>query len=270
MAVTYKANIIDPQVIADFIDQKLVDNIVFAPLAEVDLTLNAGPGSILSLPKWSYIGNAATVAEGSDIDIVNMAAEMVSVPVHKIAKGTGYTDEAALAAFGDLEGEAARQLLTAISSGVDNEFLSVALASIASEMTFTASTSTIAPADVNGALELFGEDIEGTKVLVCPPALATQLRATTGFIPASEIAANIVIRGTIGEVYGCQIVVSNKLTTTGNAYIVKPGALRLILKRGVMVESDRNIINKTTVITADEHFATYLYNPNKAVKIVGA
>jgi hypothetical protein len=68
-------------------------------------------------------------------------------------------------------------------------------------------------------------------------------------------------------IYGCQVVVSNKLATSDTAYIVKPGALALYNKRGVMVERDRDIINKSTVITADRHYAAYLLNKNNLIKI---
>jgi hypothetical protein len=72
-------------------------------------------------------------------------------------------------------------------------------------------------------------------------------------------------------VQGCQVLVSNKLkeaSSKENAYIVKPGALRLFMKRDTLVESDRDIVNKSTTITADKHFAPYLYDASKAIKIV--
>ena len=44
-------------------------------------------------------------------------------------------------------------------------------------------------------------------------------------------------------------------------------AFKILLKRDVLTEFDRNIINKTTVITADRHYGVYLQNAKKVVKI---
>ena len=63
------------------------------------------------------------------------------------------------------------------------------------------------------------------------------------------------------------VMVSNKLKTSGDMYIVKPGALRIFMKKGVTVEADRDILAFKNVITASQHFATYLYDPSKAIKI---
>ena len=121
--------------------------------------------------------------------------------------------------------------------------------------------------------ELFGEDIDegGVKVLLISPKQYTLLRKSSGWLPASDISADIAIKGVVGMVQGCQVIISNKLTEASskeNAYIVKPGALRLFMKRGTLVESDRDIVNKSTVVTADKHFAPYLYDASKAIKII--
>ena len=82
-----------------------------------------------------------------------------------------------------------------------------------------------------------------------------------------------MVRGAIGEAFGCQVIISNKLkdATPANevAYIVKPGALRLILKRDTLIEADRNILKFSNVITGSKHEACYLYDVSKAIKLVG-
>lgn len=269
---TKLANLINPQVIADFIEQKLVDNMVFAPLATIDYTLEGKAGDTISYPAYRYIGDASTLSEASTLSVATLTASMVSVSVHKIAQGIELSDEAVLSAFGDPIGEGVSQITLALASGIDNEMLTT-LGTIGSTMTYQTSASTVAPVDTDiiDALELFGEDIDGTKVAVVPPAVYTSMRKTGknngNWIPASELSAQIAIKGAVGEYQGCQVIVSNKLRTSGDIYIVKPNALRLIMKRGALVETDRDILKFTNVITGSVHFATYLYNASGAIKI---
>lgn len=276
MAQTKLANIINPQVVADMIDQKLVDNIKFAPLATIDNTLVGTPGNTVYLPSWSYIGDAAVLAEGVSLTASVLSATSTSATIQKVAKGVQLTDEAVLSGFGDPAGEAVDQLTLAIASAVDNDCLSI-LHGITGAMLYQTSASTAAPAatDIVNALELFGEDIEdGPTVALVSPAVYTQMRTAVGantWVPASEIAANVAVRGVVGEFAGCQVMVSNKLKATaagaGDIFLVKPGALRIFLKRDTLVESDRNIENFTTLLTASKHYVAYLYNAAKAVRI---
>ena len=71
-------------------------------------------------------------------------------------------------------------------------------------------------------------------------------------------------------IHGCQVVLSNKIKAENGAYtnyIVKPGALAIYLKRDTEIENDRDIVNKTTVITADKHYTTHIADDAKAIKI---
>lgn len=264
---TKLANLFDPEVVADMIEAKLVDAMKFAPLAVIDDTLVGRAGSTLTLPVFAYIGDAETVAEGADIDIAKLEADTTEVSIHKIGKGVQITDEAVLSGYGDPVNEAVKQLILSIASQVDNEMLTV-LSGIGATMTHeTAGAGVLAADDIADALVKFGEDIEGEKVLLVSPADYAVLRKADDWCPASEISARIIIEGTVGMVHGCQVVVSNKLTTPNVSYIVKPGALRTLRKRDTMVETDRDIINKSTVMTADKHFVNYLYDASKAIKI---
>ena len=143
----------------------------------------------------------------------------------------------------------------------------------------TANNNTVpAVTDIIPALTLFGEDIEdGPTVALVNPTVYQAMRTAVGantWIPASEIAAGIAVKGVVGEFAGCQVMVSNKLKTdaagAGDIYLVKPGALRIFLKRDTLVESDRDILKFTTTMTASKHFVAYLYNAKKAVRIATA
>ena len=277
MAQTLLANIINPQVMADMIDKKLVDLMKFAPLADIDYTLQGRPGNTVTLPFWNYIGDANTLTEGSSLNTVVLSANKTNATIKKVAQGVEITDEAVLSGFGDPIGEAADQLALAIASCVDNDVLAILHAISANTNVQYTTNNTTYPAatDIVSALELFGEDIEdGPTVALVSPAVYTQMRTAVGantWVPASEIAAGIAVKGVVGEFAGCQVMVSNKLKTTGagagDIYLVKPGALRIFLKRDTLIESDRDILKFTTTLTASKHYIAYLYNAAKAVRI---
>ncbi len=280
MAQTLLANIVNPEVMADMIDKKLTDLIKFAPLADIDYTLQGRPGDTITLPSWNYIGDANTLTEGSSLNTVVLSAGKTNATIHKVAQGVEITDEAVLSGFGDPLGEAASQLALAIASRVDNEMLGILHAIDANGLLYNTANNNTYPAatDIISALELFGEDIEdGPTVAVVSPAVYTQMRTVSGasaWVPASEIAAGIAVRGVVGEFQGCQVMVSNKLKTSaagaGDIYLVKPGALRIFLKRDTLIESDRDILKFTTTMTASKHFVAYLYNAKKAIRIAKA
>lgn len=267
---TKLAQLINPQVLADMIDKKLVDDIKFAPLATIDNTLAGQPGNTITLPSFTYIGDAADVAEGADVTIAKMGTSTATATIKKVGKGVELTDEALLSGYGDPMGEAAKQLRLAVASKVDADMLAALNgATLAHTTTGTEFTAD----DIADALVKFGEDIDGEKVIVVSPATYAALRKADDWCPASEIAAQMIIQGAVGMIHGCQVVLSNKLTgsTYGKkAYIVKPGALRIFLKRDTNVEADRDIVGKFFVITVDKHYVCYLYDQSKAISLTHA
>ena len=179
--ITKLSYLINPEVFADYIDKKLINKIVFAPLATVDMTLVGNPGDTLKFPSYAYIGAADELTEGSAISTVSLHASSVSVQIQEAGKGVEITDTAILSAFGDPVEEIASQLLKSIADKVDADFVST-LNGIAGAMT-KSSVSTVL--DISNALELFGEDIDGQKALVCSPSLYTMIRNTKDWAPAS-------------------------------------------------------------------------------------
>lgn len=272
---TYLSSLFNPQVVADLIETKLTNNMVFKPLAMIDYTLQGRAGNTVTLPFYSYIGAASSVSEGYDIPIAKLSQDKSSVTIVKYGKAVQITDEAVLSGYGDPLGEAAMQVALACDDALDNALLAALAANSASESNYSpASASTnLAPADIPLALAKFGEDIDDQKVLLVTPDFYAQLvgqPAATNWIPASEIAANIKIRGSVGMAYGCQVIVSNRLVSGGAMYIVKPRTLAVFIKRGVMVETDRDILNQSTVLAGSILAAPYLLNPKGMIKLTNS
>lgn len=273
MATTMLANLLDPQVVADLVEKKLIDNIRFAPLADVDTTLVGRPGDTVTLPFFNYIGKADDLTEASAISAVALTTGSASVQIKEAGKAVEITDTAILSGYGRPYDQAAQQIVLSMADKVDFDLLTILGSDIASTMTkYTgASTSAISVDDIAESLELFGEDIDGQKVLLASPKLYTAIRKTKDWAPASEFAANALVRGSVGQIFGCDIIVTNRLRKTSaleeDAFIVKPGALRLFLKRDSLVETDRDILKRINVVSITKHYAAYLYNQANAIKL---
>lgn len=267
MTMTKLTNMVDPEVMAQMISAELPNAIRFAPLARVDNTLVGRPGSTITVPKFKYIGDAEDVAEGTPIDLSLLETDVEDFTIKKAGKGVEITDEAALSGLGDPIGEGTKQLKMSIANKIDNDCLT-ALATT----TLTYSAGTAWDLDtISNAMDVFGDEDTEPMVLIMNSKDASKLRkAVAGdWDRASDLGDNIIVNGTYGSVLGAQVVRSNKLAE-GTAYLVKAGALAIYMKRAVEVESDRDIINKTTVITADQHYGAHLYDESKAIKITVA
>ena len=251
------ADLINPQVLADMISAELPNAIVFAPLATRGTRLQGRAGNTLTMPKYGYIGDATDVAEGEDIPIAKMTTSETEETIKKAGRGVELTDESVLNDYGDTIGEAKNQLKMAIANKVDNDLLAALKTA-----TLTSSGALTIP-NILTARAKFGENVNQAAVLIIN---STNYAKIATEILSLENTDNVLIKGTVGQVAGLQVVISDKLTNT-EAYIVAAGALGLEMKRDVMVESDRDIVAKTTVITADEHYVAYLKDESKAIAI---
>lgn len=261
------ANLIDPEVLADYVSSKLIDAIKFSPLASISYELEGRAGSTLSIPTYGYIGDAVDVAEGEDIPLGQLTSTVTEVKVKKAGRGVQLTDESVLYAYGDTVEEAANQIVTAIRNKVEKDHIAD-LEGNGVSLVYS-NTGKLTTTAIIKALALFGEDYEeGEAVIFVNANQKADLITEEGWVSATEIGAEMKVRGVVGMIGGAQVIVSNRVTT--NNYIVKRGGLGLLLKRDLMMESDRDIINKSTVITADEHYATYIADASKVIKITNS
>ena len=261
---TKLSSIINPEVLANMVEGKLVNAMKFTPLCKIDNTLVGRAGDTVTLPQYAYIGDAADINELGTYSNAELTATTQKVTVKKIGKAATISDEAIMSGYGDPVGEIGKQLTVAIASKVDGDVLSAL-----DNATLIHPVVAVTPNEINNALVKLGEDFEGDKYLFVGAATYAALRDSADWLPASEVAANLVIAGTVGMIYGCVVVITNKITTTNRAYIVKPGAVALFMKRGVFLETFREQ-NDATTFHANKHFAPYLYDSSKVVKLGAA
>ena len=261
MPATKRINLIDPKVLGAYLDVKLINAIKLSPLVNVDNTLVGQPGSTLELPKYAYIQAAEEIPEGQAMVPVALNATSETVQVIKAGKAVSISDEAMLSAYGDPVNEIGNQLLLAMADKIEADlYAEMAKATLTHDA--AAFDKDTAKDEIADALVQFGEDIEGEMYLFINPAAFAALRKDPDFIHVD----NGVITGERGMIHGCRVVVSKRVGEK-EAYIMKPGALALVMKRNVMVEADRDILKGMNVYACNEHYAVQLRYEDKVIKI---
>lgn len=266
---TTLSDLLNPQVMGDWVSDNLTTSMRFASLCTVDTSLQGRAGDTVQVPRYSYIGDASAVEEGGSLPVQTLSASSAAVKVQKAGNGIELTDEALYSGYGDPLTEAVDQLTRSIAGKVDSD-VCTALAGIGADMTHTASAALSADV-IADALVKFGERAGEDKVLFIAPAQLAALRKSESWIKGSDLGVSMLVSGAVGSIHGCQVVLSDKIRADGgkyNNYIVMPGALGLYLKKDTAVETDRDIVRKVTVITADKHYAVCLRDPSRAVKLV--
>jgi len=277
MSMTTLSNIINPQVMADMISAELPNALQVSKLYKVDRTLTGKAGNTITVPQWAYIGSADDLAEGVEGTVTQMTASAdKEYTVKKAVKNVELTDEALLSGYGDPKGEAVRQLKLAIADKVDNDGIALlkGITSATEGAQFVSSDANALGYDVVcEALDLFSDEEQGgDKVLLVDAQGIKDLRKDTRFVDKySDTGVAMMASGVVGRIAGCEVVISNKLNPasgkTHKAIVMKPNAITAFIKRDVTVETARNILAKTTTISADEHYVCAIEDMTKIAVI---
>lgn len=278
MATTKIENLVNAEVMADAISGKLANAIRVTPFAKIDTTLQGkNAGDTISVPVFSYIGDAEDVAEGVACGTVQLSATATPVTVKKAMKAVSLTDEAALSGFGDPVGETNAQLLKSIAGKIDTDAMD---ALQGAQLKYDGSATKISYAGIVDAIDAFGEEFNSEKVILVHPAQVSALRKDTEFTAADSINEKLLVKGAIGKICNCEVVVSRRvpLNEGGTAYVCpivklnedgetedESPAVTIYVKRDVNVETERDTLSRTTTISVDEIYAAALTNASKVV-----
>ena len=256
--ITKLSNLINPEVMGTFLDKKMVDLIKFSPLAVIGHDLHGNAGDTLTIPTWNYIGDADDLAEGVEGAVANLTATTSTVKVKKAVKNVGITDEARLSAYGDPMGQIEHQLAVSLATKVDNDVIEAI-----KECDTKSHSGEFGIDYIADALVQFGEDIEETTFVYINPKNLAVLRKSPEYVHVAN--GQVLVSGQVGTVYGCPIVVSNKVAEN-EAFFIRQGAIGIEVKREVAVEQARDVLKKQTIISADRHYIAYVRDASKLVK----
>lgn len=267
--MTKLENLINPEVMGDIISAELPKAIKFSPVATIDTTLEGRAGNTITVPKYEYIGDAEDVAEGVAMGTVVLTATSQQATVKKVGKAVQLTDESVLSGLGNPIDEAISQLKKSIASKIDNDILE---ALKGGELQVGSGTANFSVKLVSDALDTFeDEELGERKFLFVNPKHLGVLRASEEFNRASDLGDKVLMTGAVGMIYGCEVIPTRKIEAVDGVYnliLAKEGAVAIYLKRDVEVESARDILSKTTTLSADEHYVAVLHDSSKVCRIV--
>ena len=279
MAITKLANMINPEVMSQMISAKVEKKVAVMPFAKVDTTLQGQAGNTITIPVFGYIGDGHDVAEGASIGASELTTTHKQFTIKKIGQGVDITDEAILSGYGDPVGEANKQLAMAISQKIDQDAID---ALYGASLKFDGIANKISYAGIVDAIDKFEEEFNTEKIIFVHPKQVSQLRKDADFTSADKYVNGnyIAVNGEIGKIANARVVVSKRVKEDDtNAGYVNPivkinfdteteesaSALTIFLKKGVAVETDRNIDTQVNMIRASEHYICALTDESKVV-----
>lgn len=306
-AETKLTNMVNPEVMADMISAELPNKIKFAPLANVDSTLVGQPGDTITIPFFKYIGDAIDLQEGIAMGTVVLETDTETATIKEAGKAVEITDNAVNSGYGDPIGEANNQIIMAINAKVDKDCIAALEAAslehdgssaVISYDTIVNGVDKFQEEDDEPKILFIHSLQKGTlrkdddfianvpdaymtavigEIAGCQVVATNNIKTTNVYTITADVALNAAktyytkagaVYTAVAEPDVANIATYYEVTNVYyNNFIVKPGALAIYLKAKANVESDRDILKRTTVIAASEHYVAALANDSKVVKL---
>ncbi|MFT4189872.1 MAG: N4-gp56 family major capsid protein [Aeromicrobium sp.] len=281
MATTLRPDLWAPEVWSDMAAAEFTGKAIVATGSAVltDDQLAGQPGETIEFPKWMELSEMGDIAETDVLVPEKLTQKSSKATIKEAGKAVEISDKASLVGLGNPQQEAVRQFGVLAARKVDADLITAASQVVADGVTYadgsTATNSAPLTHTITGGavtwdgivdgLEKFGDDFEPSEFsgLYIRAEQRSQIMKDDAFIRASETDAggegSMLRRGFIGEIAGLGVFVTNRLPT-GKALVLKQNSLGLFYKRRPIVEQDRDILARTTVVTTNLHYATKRVN----------
>jgi hypothetical protein len=274
MTATTSADVFVPEVHADMAQAEFLGAVAIAgtPAVLEDSTLQGQPGDTVDFPKWDALTDLTDLLESDVLVPEAMGHTNSQATIKEAGKAVEVKDRARLVGLGDPLGEAARQFGILAARKVDADLITTAQTGLpaAFDVAAAAGQTTFAWDRFVDALVPFGDEWDPSKFafLAINSAQLAEVFRDANFIEASKFGgtSTILQTGSIGVIGGVNVKVSDRIAAK-KMLLVKNRALGLLYKQRPVVESDRDILARSTVIATHLHYATKRLNDRGIVRV---
>ncbi|WP_099466700.1 hypothetical protein [Konateibacter massiliensis] len=274
MANTINTNVIVPEVYAQLVREKITGKTKVAQFAKVLGDLQGKPGETLTMPKWSYVGDAKDWAINTPMESTQMTQTSTTATIKAIAapavKIADYDNEVEL---GNAVNEAAGQQGVSIARKQDTDAIAECLTS---PLKFKIETkNTVSQLEMISILGLYGDDRDSSDfdAIVIHSSFAPSFYLMDMFTSKEKTMTTdgngIAVNGVIGYFLDIPVILSDRLydatNTEGFLLIMKKGALGLIPKEAPFAEASRDASLRQTTIYCSQFYALALIDDEAVV-----
>ena len=271
MANTVNKNIIIPEIYSQLVREKIAGRMQVAQFLKTIDTLHGNPGETITMPAWSYIGDAADWTVGTAMTTKQMVQTSKQATIKSIsAPGVAIYDYDNEVSLGNAIDEAAKQQAISIARKIDIDAINAAYGTPLKQA--LATKDAITQTELLSALSVFGDERDAEDfsrgAIVMHSAFADDLYGMDLFTSRERttVAAGsengITKNGKIGQFLGIDIILSDRLydSATSEPYImfIKNDSIAWIPKEAPFVETERDASKRLTNIYCSEFYAMAL------------
>lgn len=273
MAKTLSTDLYTPEVWADLAYEKFVGKAIVStsPAVLTSDELVGEAGDTINFPKWMLLDELDDLAETDVLVPEKLTQKSSQATIKEAGKAVEWTDKAKLTGIGNIQDEAIRQFGILAARKVDADLVAAAVATVAGGVTYADGTAATASAPLaltaTGGLTwanivkaglLFGDEFDPSEFagLYINSAASEVMLNDDKFIQAAQTAQGntLINNGLIGTKNGLNVYLTNRLGAA-KALLLKQNSLGLFYKRRPVVEQDRDILARTTVVATNLHYA---------------
>lgn len=278
MANTVNKNVIVPEVYAGLVREKIAGRVQVAQFLKTIDTLRNDVGETITMPAWSYVGDASDWTVGTAMTTKSMVQTKKTSTVKAVAApGIAIYDYDNEVSLGDAINEAAKQQAISIARKIDIDAINAAYGTPLKQA--LATKDAITQTEILSALGVYGDERDAEDfsrgAIVMHSSFADDLYGMDLFTSRERttVAAGsengITKNGVIGQFLGIDVVLSDRLydSATSEPYLmfIKNDSIGWIPKEAPFVETERDASKRLTNIYCSEFYAMALVRDDGVV-----